>query len=235
MFGQGDATFIITPQKKNILIDTGGSKVEENFDVGDDTLVPYLLDRGVNQVDYLMISHFDADHCNGAIAVINKLKVKQMIISKQEKECNEYKNIMKLAENKNIEIRVVKAGDTIFFDKYTYFKVIHPQEKLISENILNNNSIVGKLIYKKFSMLFTGDIEEIAEKQILYNYKNNLDMLNSTILKVGHHGSKTSSIKEFINKVNPKIALIGVGENNTFGHPNEDVIKRFEELRNRNI
>ena len=80
-------------------------------------------------------------------------------------------------------------------------------------------------------MLFTGDIEEAAEKQILQKYQNNLQVLNSTILKVAHHGSKTSSIREFLDIVKPKIVLIGVGENNKFGHPNEEVIKRLESLR----
>ena len=80
-------------------------------------------------------------------------------------------------------------------------------------------------------MLFTGDIEEIAEKQILNEYRNDLNILNSTVLKVGHHGSKTSSTQEFINVVKPKIALIGVGENNKFGHPNDEVIKRLYNMR----
>ena len=77
-------------------------------------------------------------------------------------------------------------------------------------------------------MLLTGDIEEVAEKQILQEYKNNLTILNSIILKVGHHGSKTSSTQEFINQIKPRIALIGVGKNNTFGHPNEEIIERLK-------
>ena len=84
--------------------------------------------------------------------------------------------------------------------------------------------------YKDFSMLFTGDIEKIAEEQILQEYRNNLQILKSDILKVAHHGSKTSSTEEFIDAVKPKFALIGVGENNTFGHPNDEVIKRLEKL-----
>lgn len=84
-------------------------------------------------------------------------------------------------------------------------------------------------------MLLTGDIEEIAERKILEEYKNNLTILNSTFLKVGHHGSSTSSIQEFLNNVKPKIALIGVGKNNTFGHPNEGVIERLKNLRCRNL
>lgn len=84
--------------------------------------------------------------------------------------------------------------------------------------------------YKNFSMLFTGDIEEVAEKQILEEYKNS-NILNSNILKVGHHGSKTSTIQSFLEAVNPKVALIGVGENNKFGHPNDVVIKRLIDFR----
>lgn len=80
-------------------------------------------------------------------------------------------------------------------------------------------------------MLFTGDIEKMAEEQIIEEYKNNSHILNATALKVAHHGSKTSSIYEFLNMVKPKISLIGVGENNIFGHPNQEVIERFEKLR----
>ena len=121
-------------------------------------------------------------------------------------------------------------------EKDLYFDILWPNSSnLIQENMLNNNSIVCKLHYKNFSMLFTGDIEEIAEKQILEKYKNNLKILNSTVLKVGHHGSKTSSIEEFIEAVRPRIALIGVGKNNKFGHPNESVVKRLENLRCNNL
>lgn len=95
---------------------------------------------------------------------------------------------------------------------------------------MNNNSIVCKLVYRNFSMLFTGDIEEMAEKQIISKYKNS-KILHATVLKVAHHGSKTSSIQEFLELVKPKIALIGVGRNNNFGHPNKDVIKRLQNLR----
>ena len=113
-----------------------------------------------------------------------------------------------------------------------YFDILWPNNSnLILDNGLNNNSIVCKLQYKNFSMLFTGDIEEIAEKEILQKNKNYLSILNSTILKVAHHGSKTSSTKEFIEAVKPKIALIGVGENNKFGHPNNEVIERLENLK----
>ena len=112
--------------------------------------------------------------------------------------------------------------------------MLFPEKNLIGNNILNNNSLVFKIEYKQFQMLFTGDIEEIAEKKILSIYKNT-NILEATILKVAHHGSKTSSVLDFIKAVNPKIALIGVGENNKFGHPNESVLDRLSDLRNKNL
>lgn len=95
---------------------------------------------------------------------------------------------------------------------------------------MNNNAIVCNLHYKDFSMLFTGDIEEIAEQQIIELYSKNKNMLRANILKVGHHGSKTSSTSEFINIVKPQIAVIGVGKNNKFGHPSDVILKRLNNL-----
>ena len=124
----------------------------------------------------------------------------------------------------------LRSGDELLVDKDVKLKILWPKEELIQENVLNNNSIVAKLMYKDFSMLFTGDIEEVAEKQILNEYKNS-NVLKSTVLKVGHHGSKSSSIQEFLDMVKPEVALIGVGENNKFEHPNVDVIERLLNLR----
>ncbi len=112
--------------------------------------------------------------------------------------------------------------------------ILWPKDERIEENEINNNSIVAKLSYRKFSCIFTGDIEEIAEKAILKEYKHT-NTLNSTILKVAHHGSKTSSTEEFLNAVKPKIGLIGVGENNNFGHPDREVLERLERMRMQNI
>lgn len=116
----------------------------------------------------------------------------------------------------------------MIIDKSTYIHVLWPQKDLIQENVLNNNSIVCKFIYRNTSILFTGDIEEIAERKLINLYSSNI--LKSTILKVAHHGSKSSSVTEFISKVRPKVALIGVGENNKFGHPNEAVVDRLKRL-----
>ena len=166
---------------------------------------------------------------------MEELKVGQVIISKQGEDSENFRKFKDIAKEKKIKTIVVKKGDRLNIEKDLYFDILWPVVNQILENPLNNNSIVCKLKYKSFSMMFTGDIEEIAEKQILKEYKNNLQLLKSTILKVGHHGSKTSSTQEFVEAVKAKIALIGVGKNNAFGHPNDEVIERFENLRCKNL
>lgn len=233
--GQGDSCFIKTSQNKTILIDGGGSE-STTFDIGKKTLIPYILDRGYNKIDYVIISHFDSDHVGGLLTVMEELDVGIVVISKQGENSKNYEKFNKIVKEKNIKVVVVGKGDRVKIDKDLYFDILWPNKsKLISENILNNNSIVCKLYYKNFSMLFTGDIEEIAEKQILQEYMDNLEVFNSTILKVGHHGSKTSSIQEFLDVVKPKLSLIGVGKNNKFGHPNAEVIKRFKSMRDKSL
>ena len=228
--GQGDSMLIITPKQKNILIDGGGSKDKESFDVGESTLMPYLLDRKINKLDYIMISHFDADHVGGILTILEKIKVDKVIISKQGEDSENYQEFKRITKEKKIEVSVVKKGDNLVLENDLILKILWPKQEQIKENILNNNSIVAKLEYKTFSMLLTGDIEEIAEKEILEEYKNS-DILKSIVLKVAHHGSKSSSMQSFLDKVKPKIALIGVGENNTFGHPNNGVLERLNKLR----
>ena len=159
---------------------------------------------------------------------MEELKIKKVIISVQSEYSENYEKFKNIANSKKINILFVKKGDKLKIERNIFLDFLWPDnQNLIRENSLNNNSIVCKFNYKNCSILFTGDIEEIAEKQILDEYRNNL-VLNATILKVGHHGSKTSSSKEFINEVKPKIALIGVGKNNKFGHPSEEVVNRLE-------
>lgn len=225
--GQGDSTFIVTPHNKTILIDGGGS-LNKNFDVGEKTLVPYILDRGYTKIDYIFVSHFDFDHVGGILTVLQELKVGKVIIGEQFENSENYEKMIKIARKKKIEIIQVDKENDIVIDEVK-FNIIWPdKENIIKENSLNNNSLVMKMIYKNFSMLFTGDIEEIAERNILDIYKDNSDILKSDVLKTAHHGSKTSSINEFLNLVKPKIALIGVGKTNTFGHPNIEVLERLE-------
>ena len=160
---------------------------------------------------------------------MQEMKVKNAIITRQVEDSDNFQEFLKTANEENVNIILVEAGDKIQIENNLYFDVLWPNSKYyISENPLNNNSLVCKLMYKDFSMLFTGDIEEIAEKEILKIYK---DKLKSDVLKVAHHGSKTSTSKEFLEVVSPQMALIGVGENNKFGHPNESILKRLIDIR----
>lgn len=223
--GQGDSTLIITPDKKTVLIDGGGS---DSFDVGEKVLLPYLLDRRILKIDYVLISYFDTDHCGGILTIMEKVKVKNIIISEQAEHSENYERFKKLMIHKKIRLIEVKKGDKIKIGRYSEFKILFPTSRLLSENPLNNNSIVAQFNYNNFKMLFTGDIEKLAEQQILKAEKAEI---RADILKVAHHGSKTSSIPEFIKAVKPKIALIGVGKNNTFGHPNQQTIKNLENIK----
>jgi len=162
---------------------------------------------------------------------MKELKVENVVIGKQFEDSSNYQEFIKIVKEKKIKAHVVEAGQRIKIEKNLYFDVLWPSSKnVISENNINNNSLVCKMVYCNFSMLFTGDIEEIAEKAIFEKYKDT-NALKSNILKVAHHGSKSSSIDDFLKLTRPSIALIGVGENNLYGHPNIDVITRLEKLR----
>lgn len=144
--GQGDCTVIVTPDNKRILIDGGEGKPN--------ILLSYLLDRRIKTIDYIMISHFDSDHCNGLIDVIENLNVKNIIISKQVYFSDEYIKIAKIINKKKINVIHVKQGDKFKIGKYINLEILYPTKELKYED-LNNNSIVAKVSYNNFKMLFT--------------------------------------------------------------------------------
>ena len=165
------------------------------------------------------------------MTVMQELKVKNVIIGKQFENSENLQEFLKIVKEKNIKVTVVEQGNKINIEKNLYFNVLWPSSSnSISENAINNNALVCKLYYKNFTCIFTGDIEEEAEEKILKLYTNNLDTLKSTILKVAHHGSNSSSKIEFLKAVSAKVALIGVGSNNLYGHPSNEVVKRLENL-----
>lgn len=221
--GQGDCTFIETPQGKTILIDGG-----------ENSILSYILDRGYTKIDYIIISHFDSDHVGGILEILQKLKVGQAIIGKQGENSENFIKFIEIAKKKKINVKVVKKGDRIIIDKQVYIDVLWPKEELIQDNVLNNNAIVAKLNYMGITVLFTGDIEEIAEDSMISEYKDT-NFLKCNILKVAHHGSKTSSTDAFLQMAKPQIALIGVSENNKYGHPSQEILERIQSLRCKDI
>lgn len=226
--GQGDSTIIRTAKNKTIVID-GGEGEKSGFDYGKNVLFPFLINKGARKIDFLIFSHFDSDHCGGLIYLLENIKVEKILIGKQFEKNENFEYIVNLANKKHVKIIELQAGNKINIEKESSLEILWPSvAEKISENSINNNSLVCKFVCKNFSMLLTGDIESIAEEKLIEKYKNT-NRLNANILKIAHHGSKTSSIQEFLNEVNPKIALIGVGRKNKFGHPNQEVLERLKE------
>ncbi len=220
--GQGDAILIRTPEQV-VLIDTGDVPAR-------DKLVSMLKSQGITTVDKLIITHPHADHIGGAAALFANFTVKQVYDSGQKTTSNLYRQYLTQISKKKIPFAVVTAGTTIELGNEAQLRILAPEQPFIggSEPDLNNNSIVAKLIYGNFSMLMTGDAEKEAEERML---KKDAASLKSTLLKSGHHGSKTSSTLPFLKAVNAEAALISLGAGNEYGHPHTVVLKRYSDRK----
>ena len=223
--GQGDCILVQTPQKKNILIDGGGTPYSD-FDIGKNIVIPYLRREGINKLDMMFLTHPDMDHLEGLLPVLKEMNVNLVVDSGIQYQDKTYLDFLSLIEgDKNITYYQTRAGDVIQITPEIEFFILNPYKTshCLIENDFNNNSIVLKLQYKNTDFLFTGDIEEAAEINLLS--RNSL--LKSDILKVAHHGSSSSTGDLFLEKVKPEVAIISVGSNN-FGHPHSNVIKKLE-------
>jgi competence protein ComEC len=212
--GQGDSIFIRFPYNKgNILIDTGGYTYETTYSIAEEKIIPYLKSIGVKKIDYLIESHGDADHIGEATNLIENFKVDKVIINQGDYADLE-KELIGVLEDKNI--KYYQGLKEINIDKY---KLSFLNTGLYDNE--NDNSNVIYLNYNGIKFLFMGDASLEREKDILKKYNlNNIDFL-----KVGHHGSNTSSSEEFINSINPKYSIISVGKNNRYGHPKDSVLE----------
>lgn len=228
--GQGDSIFIELPYRKGVyLIDTGGilqfnqdewRKRRKEFSTAD-IIIPFLKSRGVRSLDKLIITHGDQDHIGGAEGLIETIKVNEIVLGVSKKDTPQEAKLKKLAIIKGIHITEVKRGQK-WQDSNYIFHVLAPKGNEMKEN---ENSIILFTELGGLRWLFTGDTETSGEADLVRTYKN----LRADVLKVGHHGSHTSSTNNFIQLLNPTFALIPVGENNRFNHPHPTVITRFEE------
>lgn len=213
--GEADCHLIKYPYNKNtILIDTGKNKYKIKNEV-----IPYLKSIGIKKIDYLIITHGDEDHIGGSITLINNFQVKNVILNKGtftdiEKELIKNLNKKKIPYQININ-KINLSNHTIYLLNNTKY------------NNENDNSIITYFTYQKYKFLYMGDASINTEDNLLENYNLN----NISILKVGHHGSNTSSSKDFISQINPSISLISVGENNIYHHPNKEVINNLSKSR----
>lgn len=208
--GQGDSILIHT-KESNYLIDTGGSFNDE-YDIGKNITLPYLLKNGIKKLDGIIITHFDSDHSQGLEVLANNIKVKSLYASY-------------VPEDSKYIINTLNDLNKIILDRNTTLDILWPKNSINIDNYSDNNkSLVLLLSHFNHKVLFTGDIEKEVEDQIL----NSIDQVD--ILKVAHHGSKTSSTTNFLNKVRPKYSIISVGRNNFYNHPNQDVIERLMDI-----
>lgn len=224
--GQGDCIYIKTPDKKHILIDAGGNPYktyESDFDTGSYIVVPFLLKNGVSHLDLVIASHWHDDHVGGLLKVLEDMHVDNFLYYPPYQKNEIFDEIMAILDKKDTDIVEGEGGQTYLIGEDVTFSILYPYGEIFTENE-NNRSIVIHAKYKDTSIMFTGDIEGEVER-ILADKE-----LKSHILKVAHHGSLTSSTEEWIESVDPILAVIQVG-NNSFGHPHPDVINRFE-LRN---
>jgi len=216
--GQGDAIFIETPQRYQILIDGGPSSIIlEKLSKE----MPFW-DRSI---DLIILTHPEKDHLAGLIEVLKKYRVENILWTGVIRDTSGYQEWVRLIKNEKTKIKIAQAGQKVKWQRTVldHFEVLYPFKSLEGQefNDSNNTSIIAKLICGKNSFLFTGDAYKSVERELI-DKKVGID---SNVLKVGHHGSKTSSAEEFIKEVSPEIAVIQVGKDNPYGHPHPETLE----------
>ena len=216
--GQGDSTLIVTRNNKSILIDTGG-KVGSNYSLMTNSIIPFFKSIGLHKIDYLILSHGDYDHAGYGSDLVNNFKVEKVIFN-----CGLYnvleQELIKVLEKKKIKYYLCIKELNIDNNKFYFL-----QTKEYDNENDNSNVIYTELDGYKF--MFMGDAGVEKEKDILNKY----NISGIDVLKIGHHGSKTSSSKEFINEINPNYSIISVGKNNRYGHPNKEVLNNLSDSK----
>jgi len=214
--GQGDS-ILIQVNNKNLLIDAGPKSDKKK-------LLNYLSNLHLEKLDYVIATHPHEDHIGNMSDVIDDYNVLAFYAPKVQSTTKTFEQMVESLKSKNLKINVIKKGtDSINLGENTKVTIFSPTKDYYED--LNNYSPVIKIEYGKTSFLFTGDAQKEVEKEILANNED----ISADILKVGHHGSSTSTTKDFLNKVNPSIGVISLGKDNTYNHPNDGTVKRLKE------
>ena len=214
--GQGDSIFIELPNEETMLIDSG-----ENYHGA--SIIEYMTDCGHDRIDYLIATHPHSDHIGSMAYIVRNFDVGSVYMPNVSTNSYSYEKLLEAVKKKGLKIKTGKSGVNILSDEdeELYINILAPV-KTKDINNLNNVSIVLKIEYMDTSFLFTGDAEKAELKTITAD-------ISADVLKVGHHGSDTSTPQTLVDAVDPKIAVISVGEGNDYGHPNAKTLKRLEE------
>ncbi len=234
--GQGDSIFLAFPDGKTMLVDAGGipqfkhresaNTVPVRMEIGEDVVAPYLWTRSIREIDVLAISHLHDDHAGGVPAILNDFRVGELWVGATP-PCDIWNRIQAKAKERGTVIRRVKRGDAWPFGG-TQLTVLEPASDYVPGAAPgNNDSVVMRIVYGQRSILLTGDME----KPIEWEYAFGPGWPHADILKVGHHGSKTSSTADFLNQVHPAFAVISDGYGNLYGHPHRITLDSLAERR----
>jgi competence protein ComEC len=246
--GQGDSALVTFPDNTTLLIDGGGrpgpfkartsdegmeGEGAEQFErdgrsIGESVVSEYLWWRGLDHIDYVLATHADADHIDGLNDVARNFAVRAALVARTPSRDPEYSRFSETLSSSGIPIRTIGAGDEMRFGNVSV-SVLWPIPSMDpNRSSGNNESVVLRLQFGDRSILLTGDIESSAEKGILEAAGNPRDNLRADIVKVAHHGSKSSSTEGFIAATRPSFAVISVGQTSVFGHPSPAVVERWK-------
>lgn len=227
--GQGDAALLTFPDGRNALIDAGPRGFK--YDAGKWVVAPYLKREGINEIHALIVSHADSDHLGGVPYIMRNFKVQEVWDNGLEKDTRLFREYLSLVDSLNIKRRIFKTGTVITDFSPVQIYVLHPSQRFRSQTELSQNdaSLSLKISYGESDFLFLGDVEQAGEHQI----SGFEGVLKSEVLKVSHHGSKTSSNRLLLDLVEPELAVISVGEMNRFGHPHAEVVERLNSIQSK--
>lgn len=217
--GQGDSEFIEFPNGQTMLIDASTSEYGQ-------FITEFVKSRGHEKIDYLIATHPHADHIGGMTNIIDNFTIGEIFMPNAVTNTKTYENFLTKIIEKGIPVTEAKSGLNIMYDSNTSASMIAPNSKFYNE--LNNYSAVIRITYKNTVFLFMGDAENESENEILDLYS--IFDINANVIKIGHHGSSTSTSDKFIQSVSPQYAIISCGANNKYGHPHEQTINKLSTL-----
>jgi len=233
--GQGDCTLVTLPNGETMLVDGGGSIDLRNDEsggfepdsrrIGEFVVSEFLWEKGYDHVDYIVATHADADHIQGLTDVANNFRVGTILVSGAADTDPQYSELLEVISSRDVPVRRVARGDVLEIGGTT-IEVLHPGHEALDTSSSNNGSIVLRLIFGSTTFLLTGDIEEATEGDLVTNFALP-ESLRAEVVKVPHHGSRTSSRDAFVKRTDSRVAIVSVGRKSRFGHPHRDVVARW--------